>query len=446
MYIEKIEIENIKCFGDGKRGVKLDLTRPDGTCAGWTVLAGLNGSGKSTLLKAISLAAVGEKAALRMQESFLGWLRKGKRSGRVKLVVSPSGQDEFEGGTKSRDKPFGLGLAWESRGEGKEPGGRIIGNTRRARTNPIAESGPWSDNAKGWFLCGYGPFRRLTVHIPSVINLLNGPPRISRLSKLFRDDVSLVESVIWLRELHLLRLEKDKDASGLLKSVIRLLNNGLLPEGTTVKKIDSKGLWVEQGGVLLPLNDLSDGYRTMAALVLDLTRQIFRCYGDLKLTRKKKIVQINQPGVVLVDEMDNHLHVSWQQRIGFWLKTHFPAIQFIVTSHSPFICQAADPNGLIRLSGPGEEPAAERVSEQLYWDVINGSADDAVLTALFGLDRPHTQQAENFRESVAKLESLIIQGKATSAQKKEFTKLSGQLPDTQSIRVEQVLRGLEKRR
>ncbi len=226
--------------------------------------------------------------------------------------------------------------------------------------------------------------------------------------------------------------------------MIRLLNNGLLPKGATVRKIDSKGLWVEQGGVLLPLNYLSDGYRTMAALVLDLTRQIFGCCQELNLTRNEDIVQVDHPGVVLVEEMDNHLHISWQRRIGFWLKAHFPRIQFIVTSHGPYICQAADSNGLIRLSGPGEESAAEHVTDQMYFNIINGSADDAVLTALFGLDLPHTRQAENFREKISELEALIIQGKATPAQKEEYAKLSGQLPDTQSTLVEQALRRLEK--
>jgi predicted ATP-binding protein involved in virulence len=43
------------------------------------------------------------------------------------------------------------------------------------------------------------------------------------------------------------------------------------------------------------------------------------------------------------------MHVEWQQKIGFWLTSHFPNIQFLTTSHSPFICQAAGPRGVIRL-------------------------------------------------------------------------------------------------
>ena len=52
---------------------------------------------------------------------------------------------------------------------------------------------------------------------------------------------------------------------------------------------------------------------------------------------------VTHRGVVLIDEVDVHLHVSWQRSIGFWLKKHFPNVQFIVTTHSPFVCQAADP-------------------------------------------------------------------------------------------------------
>src|SRR5438132_1106565 len=59
------------------------------------------------------------------------------------------------------------------------------------------------------------------------------------------------------------------------------------------------------------------------------------------------------PGVVLIDEVDSHLHPEWQRQIGFWLKRHFPKMQFIVTTHSPLICQAADVKGLFHLPAPG---------------------------------------------------------------------------------------------
>ncbi|WP_437719812.1 AAA family ATPase [Sorangium sp. So ce861] len=106
-------------------------------------------------------------------------------------------------------------------------------------------------------------------------------------------------------------------------------------------------------------------------------------------------------GVVLIDEMDMHLHVAWQQRIGFWLKKHFRGIQFIVTTHSPFICQAADPKGLIRLPAPGGGERAEHMPDELLKIIVNGDADAAAMTALFGLE--HTHSAELLRARGASL-------------------------------------------
>ncbi len=152
--------------------------------------------------------------------------------------------------------------------------------------------------------------------------------------------------------------------------------------------------------------------------------------------------QIGYSGVVLIDEVDLHLHVSWQKGIGFWLKRHFPNIQFIVTTHSPFVCQAADPRGLIRLPAPGENRSAEHVSEALYNTVVNGGADDAVLTELFGLDTPYSGESERLRERVAQLEALLQSGKVSDKEREELKELRSRLPQTLSADMEQALRTL----
>ena len=212
------------------------------------------------------------------------------------------------------------------------------------------------------------------------------------------------------------------------------------------KSIDSDGLWVCQQGARLSLNELSDGYRTTAALVMDVVRHLHRCFGELRIEPATDadgpFQRVPHEGVVLIDEVDLHLHVSWQKRIGFWLKRHFPNLQFLVTSHSPFVCQAADPGGLIRLPAPGEDRQVEHVSEALYHTVVNGSADDAVLTELFGLDTPYSDESERLRERVAQLEAKLQSGKATLGDRRELEQLRSQLPKTQTAAVEQVLRRL----
>jgi predicted ATP-binding protein involved in virulence len=139
-------------------------------------------------------------------------------------------------------------------------------------------------------------------------------------------------------------------------------------------------------------------------------------------------ITVPYEGVVLIDEIDVHLHVSWQQRIGFWLKRHFPNIQFIVTTHSPFICQAADAGGLIRLPAPGEVRPAEVITGGLFNRIVNGGADDATLSELFGLDYTHSYESELKRHRAAELEARAIRGEASQGEQLELLDLLRQLP------------------
>src|SRR5262249_13110876 len=152
----------------------------------------------------------------------------------------------------------------------------------------------------------------------------------------------------------------------------------LLPDGLVVDHVDSDGLWALREGHSIALQQMSDGYRTVTALVLDLVRHLYAAFGPKIWAgfEEAPFPQVRAPGVVLIDEIDVHLHVSWQKRIGEWLTEHFPEIQFIVTSHSPYICQSADPGGLIRMAGPGEETGPSVVPADLYERVVYGSGDD----------------------------------------------------------------------
>jgi predicted ATP-binding protein involved in virulence len=198
--------------------------------------------------------------------------------------------------------------------------------------------------------------------------------------------------------------------------------------------------------VRLSLDELSDGYRTTAALVMDLVRHLYRSFGELRIESAVDgegfYQRVPLAGIVLIDEVELHLHVSWQKGIGFWLKRHFPNIQFIVTTHSPFVCQAADPRGLIRLPAPGEDRQVEHVSEDLYNTVVNGSADDAVLTELFGLDTPYSAESEKLRDEVARIEAGLQTGKATRGDEQRLEELRSRLPQTPGANIEQLLRKL----
>jgi len=328
-------------------------------------------------------------------------------------------------------------VQWDSADGVKEP---MI----QVQTGFVWGRQPLSD--EGWFSVGYGPYRRLSGHASDAQRLMTGPERVARLINLFREDASLIECVTWLREIYLRRLEKRPGAAQLERAVLALLNDGLLPDCAEVEGVDSEGLWILQQGIRLSLNELSDGYRTTAALVMDIARHLVSAFGELSIEPAEDeagpFQRVLHSGLVLIDEVDLHLHVSWQKRIGFWLKRHFPNIQFIVTTHSPFICQAADARGLIRLPAPGEDRLAEHVSEDLYNTVVNGSLDDAVLTELFGLETPYSEPAERLREDVAHLEAKLQTGKATDTDRSKLQDLRSRLPQNLSTDVEQALRKL----
>lgn len=301
---------------------------------------------------------------------------------------------------------------------------------KRQETQKSALRGPWFENPRGWFIAGYGPFRRLSKASSDAQRVMLGTTRLIQLATLFREDASLEECVQWLQQINFQKLENKAGAEELESAVIELLNDGLLPDGVTVLRVDSQGLWVTgTQKEALPLEEMSDGYRTVAALVADMCRLIYGSRGELPIERRADgHVIVPCEGVVLIDEIDVHLHVSWQQRIGFWLKEHFPQVQFIVSTHSPFICQAADDSGLIRLPAPGEVRNAEIITGSLFRRIVNGGADDATLSELFGLEYTHSYQSELLRHRAAELEARRIRGTAPTGEQLELLDLLQQLP------------------
>lgn len=445
MYVSRVTIENIKSF-DGPRKVDLTLTRPDGSHAGWTVLAGRNGAGKTTLLRALALALSGPVAARGLVQGFENWVTRGAESGSASAeIIRDKDFDKFTASGRTQNK-FGTGLRWTPPANRRRPGARArsprwarSGTTPvpRAPAPPSAGRGPttrWAGSApptapSGGWPHGSGDVQRLM--------LASGP--VARQASLFHEDASLAEGVAWLIEQHLRALEGREGASALKEAALSVLGDGLLPDGYRIKDVDSEGLWVTRGGHRFPLREMSDGFRTVAALVVDLLKQIHDTFGDHALGGGGDGPSpLQVPGVVIIDEIDAHLHVSWQRRIGPWLTTHFPNIQFIVTTHSPYICQAADPGGLIRLPGVDEGAAPEVVPEDLYERVVYGSGDDAVLSDLFGLDTPYSERAEYARAEFVALESKVYEGDTSPETVARYKELKSLLTSSPTARAHEV--------
>lgn len=436
MYISRVKLENIRGFAK-PRNVDLTLTRPNGSHAGWTVLAGRNGSGKTSLLRAIALAIGGPSVALKLVSDFRDWITVSQQSASAEVWIRPDlGLDRWSG-DETRPREFVQRIQWHR--------DSALFRTRseaqpllQADSESQADYGPWQANPAGWFCAAYGPFRRLAGGGSESRRFTGTPGPLARMATLFHEDATLAEGVNWLIEQHLRAFERKPGAAELKQAALEILGNDLLPDQVRICEVDSEGLWVISDGERFPLQEMSDGYRAITALVVDLLKQLSEAYDGLSLEHLDGRPVITSPGVVLIDEIDAHLHVTWQQRIAGWLKAHFPNIQFIVTTHSPYICQAADENGLIRLPGPREDRPPHVVGPDLYQRVVFGSGDDAALSELFGLDSPYSRQAERLRRELARLEAKVILGQASEREVADYQALRRRLNSSLVARVDEV--------
>ncbi|HAD03363.1 MAG: hypothetical protein A2091_01035 [Desulfuromonadales bacterium GWD2_61_12] len=121
------------------------------------------------------------------------------------------------------------------------------------------------------------------------------------------------------------------------------------------------------------LNQLSDGYRTMLALTLDLARRM----AEANPPAPNSPDPLQSEAIVLIDEVDLHLHPSWQQRIVSDLEAAFPNSQFILTSHSPQVLTTV-PSHCIRIIENGQVYSAPPGTE--------GAESARLLTRVLGVD------------------------------------------------------------
>lgn len=404
MFIKQIVLKNIRGFSE----LNFDLARSGDKYAGWTVFTGDNGSGKTTLLKAIAVGLVGKDTARSLQLSFNRWIRDGAAQEESSIQLEIVRSEEDDALTEPGQRPSGSFPAKiVLKNGGKETTlqtAKPSGKYQKKYSTP--ERTIWSPDAEGWFSCGYGPFRRVFGASPEATRQMVAPTT-ERFVTMFQEAASLAEVDQWMRNLKHKELENKEAEREQLALVMELLRDDLMPNRITVDRVDSDGLWLkDRNGVQLAWGEMSDSYRAAAALLADIVRHLIGTYGLEGLTEKTadgKTV-IKHSGVVLIDEIDAHLHPAWQREIGFWLKRHFPNIQFLVTTHSPIICQAADQNGLFVLPEPGSKNNPGPLSNEDYRKVIASRPDTILLTPAFGLQNTRSPLAVEARAKLAKLE------------------------------------------
>lgn len=425
MYITQVEIQNIRSISK----LHLQFERPPG----WHVLIGDNGAGKSSILRAIALGLIGPEESLALRIDFKDWIKKNEQNSVVRLRIKKSGRiDSYKGNRPPIKQPYWASIIITNETNGYK-GAKVKAGEIEEKINP--EEYLWSD-AKGWFSASFGPFRRFTGGDKEWNKVYYSNPKAAAHLSVFGEDVALTESIEWLVKLNYKKLEKDQEATWLLDKLINFINHGdLLPHGARIKEIRSSGVFLTDGNRHeIELTEMSDGYRSVLSMIFELIRQLVFVYGAKKVFENSRLT-IDLPGVVLIDEVDAHLHPTWQTRIGQWFTKFFPNIQFIVTTHSPLVCRAAEKGTIWRLAAPSSNFESYELKGAERDRLIYGNVLDAFGTEAFGQGIDRSEAGQEKLEKLAELEALNSFGKLNEKDKEEMKKLQQTFPTDDRIKL-----------
>ena len=418
MHVQKLHIANIRSLRD----LTIDLA---GRTSGWHVILGDNGSGKSSVIRALALALVGPENMAATRQDWQDWIRNGSAEGRI--AVDVAGDSDFDECQSSSDELQARILLQFSRQEAGNKGRAFPPRVEGDRAGQTV----WSGGA-GWFSASFGPFRRFSGGDKEYEKLFHGNPGLATHISAFGEDVALGEALRWLQNMQFKSYEGDEAAVRLLQGLTNFLNRSdLLPHGARIQEITSETVVFADGsGIPVPVEQMSDGFRSVLSMAFELLRGMAAAYSEHAFLRALNAQDgtIRLPGVVAIDEIDAHLHPTWQARIGDWFVAHFPGIQFFVTTHSPIICRSAANGSIWRLPAPGRDEDACEITGTDRERLINGSILDALDTECFGEDITRSAASRELMAELAELNVRHLRGGLTEKQEQRRQQLQRTLP------------------
>lgn len=431
MWVENISLENIKCF----QNQKISFTRNESNRRdrakpyGWITLLGENGVGKSTLLQALALLLAGPEAAKELLPRPTGWIRDPSFPGKLSATLH---QEDLDFGVYG-DKKIRRTFSYSYFVTGTQAVQVGVGKEKETYTEPVLieesskilswlRTNAFASNSQGWFSVGYGAFRRLTRVSQVLIPSLDQPKRSSNFITQFNEDSALNSFERWMVYLDY-RLAKGPDDAQAqqMRKVGETAITRLLPGDVEISEVTTDGLiQFSVDGRKVPTISLSDGFRSVIALAGDLIWRLIQAFPDLEDPTQAS-------GVVLIDELDIHLHPSWQRQISGWLQETFPNLQFFVATHSPLVAAGGGDEALtLRLDTVDGDIKITQVEDLSALD-----ADRILRSSAFGLSSTHSPTTEakinRYHELRRNREKL------TDAEKNEYEKLSIFMKESQPI-------------
>jgi len=378
VYIQSLEIENLRTFEQAQIRFNVPPKEPSATSStlpNVNLLLGDNGSGKTTVLRAVALAALGP--LLTSGSGFVPYslVRRSR-----KLPSSPA-RIAAEILLHPQDGPPGTQTVETV----IEPTDGWVDKFRPIPQPAWAEP-MWQEKSAAFLMVGYGAGRRVDpdASFSEELRSRSRALRYSRVAGLFEEAVTMVPLSAWLPRFR-------TENPGRHSQAIALLNDLLAPHAELLPKpVDNQYLF-RIGGADLPFPALSDGYRAYIGWVADLLYHV--CMGT---PSGRKLIE--NRGIVLVDEVDLHLHPEWQQSVIPTLARALPNLQFILTSHSPLLVGTIHGANVFVLESEDTGEVRRNRIRPSDEEVYGLSADQILTSGHFGLA---SARDPSFTESLA---------------------------------------------
>lgn len=362
MRIDQLEVTNFRCF----EHLTLSDLHPE-----FNVLIGDNGSGKTALLEALAVAVGG------WIQRLSGFPMPDVRAEDIRLVGRRIGSGTtFEAQTPlhtiARGTTDGHKVNW-SRALVSQDGSqasRSLNEHLRTLANEMARAVRDFEPVTLPLAAYYGSGRFWSSSSDEAED--NSLPTQLELSRMEGYHDSLMAQTgpgrlaRWLAYQDYVAYQ-EKQESPVFRAVLSAMQK--MVERATDVRFDAKRLEIVvefEGGAVHPFAHLSDGQRNMLALAGDIAMRMARLNPQFDADVLKKT-----PGVVLIDELDLHLHPRWQRHVVEDLRRTFPKVQFVTTTHSPQIISEVQPESVMILTKDGDRLIAYK-AHQAYGLDTNG--------------------------------------------------------------------------
>ena len=255
----------------------------------------------------------------------------------------------------------------------------------------------YEDSSPAFFFVGYGVSRTVEIRekVEPSIRHRSRHPRYDRVAGLFEEQTTLIPLDSWLPEYRIVNPERYEEVVTLLEQ--------LLPEGISfVVREGLEDCLFHHRGLDVQFSALSDGFRAYIGWIGDLLYHMcLMCpYGE-KL--------VDHRGIVMIDEVDLHLHPEWQLVVLPTISQVLPKLQFLCTTHSPIVAGTVESANLHLVLPDGDTAS---VLSRPEVEIHGLTADQILQSSHFGLV---STRAPDFYEELQEVSRAVSRGEPGAA-------------------------------